>query len=74
MMYRMTVKSLKLLAPVEQFKIISEKLHAEKITPDEAGIRMIPTQEIELETDKGPAGDEDDRRSGRVGRCSECIP
>ncbi len=42
-----------ILAPVEQFKIISEKLHAEKITPDEAGIRMIPSQEMELETDKG---------------------
>ncbi len=39
-------------APVEQFKVITEKLRAEKIQPDEAGLRMIPTQEVELESDK----------------------
>jgi len=39
-------------APVEQFKVISEKLRAEKITPEDAGLRMIPTQEMDLETDK----------------------
>ncbi len=39
-------------APIEQFKIISEKLRAEKITPEEAGLRMIPTQEMDLKTDQ----------------------
>ena len=39
-------------APVEQFKVISEKLRAEKITPEEAGLRMLPNQEMELDTDK----------------------
>ncbi len=42
-------------APVEQFKIISEQLRAENIHPEEAGLRMIPTQETELETDKALA-------------------
>jgi len=39
-------------APVEQFKIITEKLRSEKITPEEASLRMIPTQEVELDVDK----------------------
>jgi transcriptional/translational regulatory protein YebC/TACO1 len=37
---------------VEQYKIITEKLHAAKIFPEEAGLRMLPTQEVELEPDK----------------------
>ena len=44
--------SAEIIAPVEKYKIISEKLHAAKIFPDEAGLRMLPTQEVELEPDK----------------------
>jgi YebC/PmpR family DNA-binding regulatory protein len=44
--------SAEIIAPVEQYKILSEKLHAVKIFPDEAGLRMLPTQEVELEPDK----------------------
>jgi YebC/PmpR family DNA-binding regulatory protein len=43
---------IEIVAPVEQFKVISEKLRAEKITPDEAGLRMVPTQEMDLATDQ----------------------
>jgi YebC/PmpR family DNA-binding regulatory protein len=42
-------------APVEQFKIITEQLRKENIHPEEAGLRMIPSQETELETDKALA-------------------
>jgi YebC/PmpR family DNA-binding regulatory protein len=41
-----------IIAPVEQFKVLSEKLRAEKITPEEAGIRMLPSQEVDLDTEK----------------------
>jgi YebC/PmpR family DNA-binding regulatory protein len=34
--------------PIESFKSISQKLRAAKIHPDEAGMRMVPTNEIEL--------------------------
>ncbi len=35
-------------APVESFKTISDALRAHAITPEEAGLRMIPNQEMEL--------------------------
>ena len=38
--------------PIESFKSISEKLRAAKIHPDEAGMRMVPTNEIELTDDE----------------------
>jgi len=41
-----------IIAPAEQYKILSEKLHAAKIFPDEAGLRMLPTQEVELDPEK----------------------
>lgn len=41
-----------IIAPVEKYKIITEKLHAAKIFPEEAGLRMLPTQEVELEPEK----------------------
>jgi transcriptional/translational regulatory protein YebC/TACO1 len=37
-----------IIAPVDAFHAISERLHAAGITPDEAGLRMMPTNEIEL--------------------------
>lgn len=39
-------------APVEAFKRLTDALFAAKIRPEEAGLRMIPNQEIELEVDK----------------------
>lgn len=41
-----------IIAPVEQYKIISEKLVDAKIYPEEAGLRMLPTQEVELDPEK----------------------
>jgi YebC/PmpR family DNA-binding regulatory protein len=43
---------IEIIGPVEQFKVITEKLRAEKITPEEAELRMIPNQEMELETNQ----------------------
>ncbi len=37
--------------PVETFKTIGDRLRNAGIQPDEAGLRMLPNQEIELETD-----------------------
>ncbi len=34
--------------PIESFKSISESLRAAKIKPDEAGMRLVPSNEIEL--------------------------
>ena len=39
-------------APVEAFKKLTDALFAAKIRPEEAGLRMLPNQEIELEVDK----------------------
>lgn len=41
-----------ILAPVDKFKVISESLRGNKITVEDAGLRMLPSQETELETDK----------------------
>jgi YebC/PmpR family DNA-binding regulatory protein len=43
---------IEITAPVEQFKVITEKLRSEKITPEEAEIRMMPSQEMELSTEQ----------------------
>ncbi|MCL4561089.1 MAG: YebC/PmpR family DNA-binding transcriptional regulator [Chloroflexi bacterium] len=40
-----------IVGPVESFKTISNRLHSAGIQPEEAGLRMIPNQEIDLETD-----------------------
>jgi YebC/PmpR family DNA-binding regulatory protein len=37
-----------IIAPVETFKEISDRLSAVKISPEEAELRMVPTNEIEL--------------------------
>ena len=42
---------IEIYAPVDCFKIISDKLDAKNIVPDEAELRMIPNQEIELDLD-----------------------
>ncbi len=43
---------IEIVAPVEAFKEIADRLHAAGVQPDEAGLRMIPKQEIELNTDE----------------------
>lgn len=43
---------IEILAPVESFKTISDGLHAAKIMPEEAELKMIPTQEVELNVDQ----------------------
>ena len=40
--------TIEIVAPVEAFKQISDTLHKSKIHPDEAGLKMIPINEIEL--------------------------
>jgi len=41
-------EDIEIYAPVEAFKQISDRLHAVKIAVEEAGIRMIPTNEMDL--------------------------
>jgi len=40
---------IEIIAPVEAFKILSDALHAANITPQDAGLRMTPNQEIALD-------------------------
>jgi YebC/PmpR family DNA-binding regulatory protein len=41
-------ETIEIVAPVEAFKILIDKLHAAGFQPEEAGLKMLPTQEIEL--------------------------
>jgi len=41
-------EEIEIIAPVEKFKEIGDRLRAAGIHPDEAGLRMIPNQEVEL--------------------------
>jgi transcriptional/translational regulatory protein YebC/TACO1 len=43
--------SIEIIAPVEAFKTIVGRLHEAGVQTDEAGLRMIPKQEIELTPD-----------------------
>jgi len=43
--------SIEIIAPVESFKILSDKLRHAGITLEEAELRMLPTQEIDLSVD-----------------------
>jgi YebC/PmpR family DNA-binding regulatory protein len=38
--------------PVETFKSIADLLHAANVTPEDAGLRMVPKQEMELEVNE----------------------
>ena len=40
--------NIEIIAPVESFKIIADALHKANVKPEEAGLRMSPKQEIEL--------------------------
>lgn len=44
--------TVEILAPVESFKLITDALRARKINPDEAELRMLPTQEMDLGVDE----------------------
>jgi len=41
-------EEVEITGPIESFKAISESLRRAKIHPDEAGMRLVPTNEIEL--------------------------
>ena len=42
---------IEIIGPVDYFKEISDQLEAAKIKPDEAGLRMVPSNEIALSTE-----------------------
>jgi len=44
--------TLEIIGPVETFKDIADRLHAAGVQPEEAGLRMLPKQEIELTTEQ----------------------
>ena len=43
--------TVEILGPVETFKTIADALHQAHVQPDEAGLRMIAKQELELDTE-----------------------
>jgi len=45
-------ESIEIFAPVEAFKSISDRLRSANISIEEAELRMIPTQEIDLDVEK----------------------
>ncbi len=45
-------ESIEIFAPVEAFKGIVERLHIEKITPEESALRMEPNQQTELDPEQ----------------------
>jgi transcriptional/translational regulatory protein YebC/TACO1 len=42
---------IEITAPVEAFKIVADALHQAKVQPEEAGLRLVPKQEMELSAD-----------------------
>jgi transcriptional/translational regulatory protein YebC/TACO1 len=44
--------TIEIIGPAETFKAIADRLHAADVRPDEAGLRMIPKQELELNVDQ----------------------
>jgi transcriptional/translational regulatory protein YebC/TACO1 len=40
--------TIEIIGPAETFKAIADRLHAAKVQPEDAGLRMLPKQEIEL--------------------------
>jgi YebC/PmpR family DNA-binding regulatory protein len=39
---------IEIIGPVDSFKDIADRLHAAKVQPEDAGLRMLPKQEVEL--------------------------
>lgn len=44
-------ETIEIYGPVESFKTIADALHSAKVHPEEAGLRMIPKQEIDLDVE-----------------------
>ncbi|MFH1186015.1 MAG: YebC/PmpR family DNA-binding transcriptional regulator [Chloroflexota bacterium] len=44
--------TVEIIGPGETFKAIADRLHAAGVQPDEAGLRMLPKQELELEVEQ----------------------
>jgi YebC/PmpR family DNA-binding regulatory protein len=44
--------TIEIIGPVDTFKDIADRLHAAGVQPEEAGLRMIPKQEMELSLDQ----------------------
>ncbi len=44
--------TIEIVAPVEAFKDVADRLHKAGVQSDEAGLRMVPKQEIELPVDQ----------------------
>jgi YebC/PmpR family DNA-binding regulatory protein len=44
--------TVEIIGPAETFKGIADRLHTAGVKPDEAGLRMIPKQELELDLDQ----------------------
>jgi len=44
--------TVEIVGPVETFKEIADRLHAADVQPDEAGLRMVPKQEMELDVEQ----------------------
>jgi YebC/PmpR family DNA-binding regulatory protein len=44
--------TIEVIGPIETFKSIADRLHAAGVQPDEAGLRMLPKQEVELNVDQ----------------------
>jgi YebC/PmpR family DNA-binding regulatory protein len=44
-------ESIEIYGPVDKFKTIADSLHQVHVQPDEAGLRMVARQELDLETD-----------------------
>lgn len=44
-------ETIEIYGPVESFKTIADALHKVKVHPEEAGLRMVPKQEIELDVE-----------------------
>jgi YebC/PmpR family DNA-binding regulatory protein len=40
---------IEIVGPVESFKAIADLLHKAKVNPEDAGLRMVPKQEMELD-------------------------
>jgi YebC/PmpR family DNA-binding regulatory protein len=44
-------ETIEIYGPVERFKTIADSLHQVKVQPDEAGLRMVAKQEMDLDTE-----------------------
>jgi len=44
-------ETIEIYGPVESFKTIADALHKVNVKPEEAGLRMVPKQEVELDVE-----------------------